>query len=395
MKLNDPWAELGLAAGASDTEIKQAYRRLASQWHPDRNPAPEATERMKHINHAYKVLSEGLHVEPDEPGWAGPGPGPFADFFARNFAEQFRHAGSGGGFGRAGAWQSHAPNLWTPVDGAPVPKNIRRKVTITVEEGATGCTRPVSGSIQDLCVHCGGAKQFFNPTYECEECLGDGKVYADTWSNRRVKCRGCRGTGEEHRECTGCGGSGKTAGERTWKLEVRIPVGVRPGDIVTVRGQGQRGASGGDERGDLELEVAFKPHTLFSFNEQHHLQCVVPVDLFKFLVGGLVHVPVLGGGTVSFDLAQGRVQNIPDKGYPGRDGVRGPLSLVARPVFPGRLSDRELLYLRTLASDMAGSGHERCTEVKLWLAEAMAYVNQPLAASCSRKARRRGQRPAV
>ncbi|MBW8833074.1 MAG: hypothetical protein JF606_27570 [Burkholderiales bacterium] len=93
-----------------------------------------------------------------------------------------------------------------------------------------------------------------------------------------------------------------------------------------MQGQGQRGA--GDARGDLELEIAAKPHALFRFDAQRRLRCTVRVDLFKFLVGGVIEVPTLGGGaSVVFDLARGRVQEIDGKGYPGRDRVCGALML--------------------------------------------------------------------
>ena len=259
---------------------------------------------------------------------------------------------------------------WVAVDEPLEPKTVRRKVSVTLEEAAGGCTRTVSGSTLDWCAKCGGARLFKAPWASCPACYGEGRVQ-DYDTYRRIKCRDCRGHGSAHRACAACSGTGKASGEREWKFEVRIPAGVLPGDVVTARGHGQRGA--GDARGDLELEIAIKAHALFSFDALRRLQCVVPVDLFMFLVGGAIEVPTLGGSSVRFDLAQGRVQEIDGRGYPGRNGVRGPLVLMAQPVFPRTLSDREALYLRSLANDLQQDGYARCAEVATWLAAARTY----------------------
>jgi molecular chaperone DnaJ len=394
MKITDPWAELGVARGAGDAEIKAAYRRLVSRWHPDRNAAADASDKMQRINRAYQLLTEGgagAHVgEADEAsGFDG---SQFADF-AQDFARHFR-AGAGFGDGRhgrgraRGGW-SPGEDDWVAAERPSEPKTLRRKTTITLKEAACGCTRTVSGSTVDLCPKCGGAGLFTALWASCPSCYGEGRVY-DDYGYRRLKCRDCRGNGTAHHACQVCAGSGKAAQPREWKLEIRIPAGVLGGDVVSARGHGQRGAA--DARGDLELEIAIKPHALFSFDAQRRLQCVVPVDIFKFLAGGAVDVPTLGGGSVRFDLAQGRVQEVAGRGFPGRDGVPGVLMLVAQPVFPRQLSEREAVYLRSLASDLEQSGYTRCEAVAAWLGAAEGFVQSASAPPHSKAKGRRSPR---
>ena len=155
---------------------------------------------------------------------------------------------------------------------------------------------------------------------------------------------------------------------------MRVPAGVRPGDVVVARGQGQRGAGGAS--GDLELEIALKPHALFTFDAAGQLQCEVPVDLFTFLAGGVITVPTLWGKTVEFDLSAGRIQVFTGVGFAGRDGERGGFGVVARPEFPATFNDGELLALRTLASTQEAERYRRCHEVAAWHSHATRYVEQ-------------------
>jgi DnaJ-class molecular chaperone len=168
---------------------------------------------------------------------------------------------------------------------------------------------------------------------------------------------------------------------------------LRPARVAKKKGRLTRRPSG--RNGDLELEIAFKPHALFGFDAQRRLQCVVPVDIFEFLAGDAIDVPTLGGGSVRFDLAHGRVQKISGKGFPRRDGVPGVLVPIAQPVFPRQLSEREALYLRALASDLEQSGYARCAVVAAWGASAEEYLARAGQASTrphSAHAKRRDQR---
>ncbi len=360
---------LGIELGASDATIKSAYRRLAAEWHPDRNPSADATKRMQQINQAYQYLSNNGSSGPDADS-SGPGSGgwPFGAGGAR----------SNGGASRESPGRSKPEEEWVPdADEHKVPRDIHRTVTLTLEELAIGCQRVLSGSIVDLCPACRGAKVFMNLMADCEDCFGEGVNYAG-YSYRRTKCRSCNGTGCLFRKCHVCKGSGAAVNARQWTVTVNIPKGARPGAALRVPGKGQR--AHGHDAGNLEIRVEAKPHPLFHVDEEGHLAATVPVDLFTFMSKGVVDVPSLGGGaSIRFDLSKGTLQSLDGAGLPDRDGALGPLVLRAVPVPPQELSERERLYLFSLAKDLREEGYARCPPVAEWMAASVKYQSSSAA----------------
>lgn len=365
---------LGVEIGASDAAIKSAYRRLAAEWHPDRNPSADATKRMQQINQAYQHLATNGRVGHDD---------------------ESSDPGSGWPYGSGRAYSSSASSSrsrskpeeeWVPdADEYKEPRDIHRTVTLTLEELATGCQRVLSGSIVDLCPSCRGAKVFMNLMADCEDCFGEGVNYAG-YSFRRTKCRSCNGTGCLFKKCAACKGSGFAVNARQWSVTVNIPKGARPGSALRVPGKGQRGHA--HDAGDLEIRVEVKPHPLFHVDDDGHLSATVPVDLFTFMSKGTVDVPSLGKGpTVAFDLSKGSQQALEGAGLPDRDGVLGPMILRAVPVPPQELSERERLYLFSLAKDLRDEGFARCPPVAEWMAAIAKYRSNPGPAS-SKKSRR-------
>lgn len=383
MDIDDPWAELGLAPGADAAAIKAAWRRLVAQWHPDRNKAPNAHSKMQRINRAYEMLSSGEHS----------GHGDAESENARRPSDWWDsrwHDSSAGFGGRPGAhhqYEKSAPH-WERGPGVKAPKPIQRTASLTIEEVMSGCQRSFKGSIQDLCPHCAGARIFTTLDAWCDECGGDGRV-RDYWGQRGRRCKACDGTGDARRDCPKCGGRGLVEPARSWSVAVNIPVGALPGDVVVASGQGQRGADG--DVSDLEIRIELKPHPLYTVDAQRRLCATVPVDIFTYMSRGHVEVPALGGGTARFDLAQGTMQELPGLGLPDRAGKRGPLVLRATPVVPRELSERERLYLYSLASGQQDDGYERCTEVADWRARAAAYQRAASAAEAEQaKGARKG-----
>lgn len=381
MHIDDPWAELGLSHGADAATVKTAWRRLVAQWHPDRNGSPDAHGKMQRINRAYEMLINGEHS-------AGGG---FADDAGSGLSDWWEQAGRGFGGHNAGARhrdEEFAPR-WERGPAVKAPKPIQRTTSLTIEEVLSGCQRSFTGSILDLCAHCAGARIFTTQDAWCDECEGDGQV-RDYFGHRGRRCKACEGTGDARMDCPRCHGRGTALPARPWSVTVNIPVGALPGDIVVASGQGQRGADGA--RADLEIRIELKPHPLYTVDAQRRLCATVPVDIFSFMSRGQLEVPLLGGGTVSFDLAKGALQEMAGLGLPDRAGRRGPLVLRATPVVPRELSERERLYLYSLASGQQEEGYARCAEVAAWRARAAAYQHGAEAPSPNTQGQAKGAR---
>ena len=302
MAKEDYYELLGVAKGASEEEIKKAYRKKAIQYHPDKNPGnKEAEEQFKKVSEAYEVLQDGEkraaydrygHAAFSGPG-GGPGgprggyPGGFHDPFDI-FREVFGQGGGGGGifeemFGGGGSR-----------DGGRDGSDLRYDLEITLEEAARGMEKELS----------------FRKLVACERCDGTG---AEPGS-KRVTCSTCRGAGQIRRSggiivftqaCPTCGGAGTRIekpcnachGEgrapKTTKINLRIPPGVDTGSRLRSSGNGEAGLAGG-QPGDLYIVITVKEHELF---ERHgdDLFCEIPIKFTLATLGGTIEVPTLFG----------------------------------------------------------------------------------------------------
>lgn len=304
----DLYEVLGLQKGASEDEIKKAYRKLAKKYHPDLNPGDKtAEEKMKEVNGAYEVLSDAdKKARYDQYGFAGIDPnyagggaggagfGGFQDFDLGDiFGSMF-----GGGFGGQTRQSRSGPQRG---------ENLRVTLQLTFEEAVFGCEKSVSITRNESCKECGGtgAKKGTSPE-TCPVCRGMGQVKTTQRTPFGVfqsngPCQNCRGTGKIIKEpCTHCGGTGKTRKTRT--IKVKIPAGIDDGQTISLRGEGNGGAMGGPA-GDLYVTVYVKEHKIFKRDGQDIL-LEMPVSFVQAALGATLTVPTVDG-KVQYDMPEG------------------------------------------------------------------------------------------
>lgn len=311
MKDKDLYAVLGVSRGASDREIKAAYRKLARQYHPDVNPGkPGAEQRFKEVQAAYAILSDAeKRKQYDRYGsdffrhMGTPGGGRAGTSGARyrtmDWEEFVRTFGSGGGpfgdfedtlgdlFGRT--TRTRRPSRAVAEKGA----DIYQRVTVGFEEAAKGTAVTIRVNREVLCSRCGGtgAEPGSQPM-TCSVCGGSGRI-----SERRSVfrpgasvCPRCGGSGViPGKVCMKCRGTGRES--RMEKLEVRIPPGVDTGSKVRVPGKGKPGKNGGPY-GDLLLNVQVRKHSYFR-REGDNLYLEVPVTVSEAVLGADLEIPTL------------------------------------------------------------------------------------------------------
>jgi molecular chaperone DnaJ len=334
---------LGVARGAGPDDVKFAFRKLAKECHPDRNPGDMTAEhKFKEINEAYDVLKDddkraaydryGHAAFEAGAGRAGfeQGFGNFTDVFEDIFGEFM----GGGGPRRGGRSR-----------GADVPYNLE----VTLEEAFAG--KPVTLTVQGAvtCDACSGSgAEAGTKPVTCQTCSGLGRVRAQQgFFTIERTCPHCHGQGRIVKSpCRSCSGSGRQAKER--QLAVTIPAGVEDGTRIRLTGEGEPGPRGGAP-GDLYIFISVKPHPLFQ-REGADLYCRVPLSLTTAALGGHVEVPTLDGGrskvTIPEGTQTGRQFRLRAKGMPQlRGGHPGDLYIhcvVETPVHLTRIQ-KELL----------------------------------------------------
>ena len=302
----DLYEVLGLQKGASDDEIKKAYRKLAKKYHPDLNPGDkEAEKKMKEVNGAYEVLSDAekkarydqygfAGIDPNYAGGAGGGGfGGFQDFDLGDiFGSMF-----GGGFG----------GQQTRQNGPRKGENLRITLQLTFEEAVFGCEKSVSVTRHESCKDCGGtgAKKGTSPE-TCPVCRGSGQVQSTQRTPFGVfssssPCQNCKGTGKIIKEpCPSCKGEGRVRKTRT--IRVKIPAGIDDGQTISLRGEGNGGARGGPA-GDLYVTVYVKEHKMFKRDGQDII-LEMPISFAQAALGATLIVPTVDG-KVQYDLPEG------------------------------------------------------------------------------------------
>jgi molecular chaperone DnaJ len=283
---------LGVEKGADEKVLKSAYRKLAMQFHPDRNPDDSSAEqRFKEISEAYDVLKDPQkraaydrfgHAA-FENGSAGPGGfggfsggGGFADIFEDIFGEMM------------GGRQRRSPG------GRERGADLRYNMEITLEEAFTGKTAQIRVPSSMACTECSGsgAKPGTQPV-TCAMCSGSGRVRASQgfFSIERT-CPTCQGRGQTIKDpCAKCSGQGRVTEERT--LSVNIPSGIEDGTRIRLAGEGEAGFRGGPS-GDLYIFLALKPHEFFQ-RDGSDLYCKVPISMTTAALGGDFEVTTLDG----------------------------------------------------------------------------------------------------
>lgn len=351
---SDPHEELGVDVGASLVDIKKAYRRLAAKWHPDRNTDPQAVRRMQRINKAYQHLCDWFESdEADDPS------APAAD--ARRPRQEAPEPTEPPVKAKRAWWErSWGFAKWEP-DGQVAPQPIQAQAHIELESAAFGCVHHLKGFITDLCADCAGVGRWISPRSSCSACSGEGQVKGAR-SGKWSSCAQCGGDGIDRKPCETCGGSGQAAKAREYHFEVRIPAGLPDGQVILLRGQGQRG---GGQVSDIELTVRIQPHPIFNWNAQGELCCAVPVDLYTVLGEGIVEVPTLDGHLAKVSVADGAEQVLQGLGFPGRDGTHGPLRVTIQTITPKRSSAAQKALLKQLAESVRAD-EASCPEVAAW-----------------------------
>jgi len=346
MAKRDYYKVLDVPKGATEAEIKKAYRRLAMKYHPDRNPNDrDAEEAFKEAKEACEVLTDpqkrAAYDQYGHPGVeaasrGGGGRGGFgADTFSDIFGDVF-----GDIFG--GARRSSRSQVYRGAD-------LRYELELDLSQAVFGHQVEVSLERLAECEACrgSGAAKGSSPT-TCETCGGAGQVrIAQGFFQLQQTCPRCRGSGTIVRNpCDACLGQGRVRRSRT--LSVKVPAGVDTGDRVRLSGEGEAGRNGGPP-GDLYVEVHVREHPIFE-RDGVHLSCEVPVSFAIAALGGTVNVPTLEGDValkVPAETQSGRVFRLRDKGVkPVRGGSRGDLFCRVVVETPVHLSaeQRELIH---------------------------------------------------
>lgn len=350
----DYYEILEVNKNASETEIKKAYRRLAIQFHPDKNPGDkEAEEKFKELSEAYAVLSDAeKRATYDRFGHAGlnnsggfgggfSGAGfDFSDVFGDIFGDIFGGGRQQRGRGRRGDDLQY--NLEISFEEAAF--GVEKSIDIPYNKACTTCkgSGAKPGTDAKTCPTCRGAGQvrfqqgFFSVSRPCNQCNGEGKVIESP-------CSDCRGTGNVRDRKT---------------LSVKVPPGVETGNRLKVSGEGGQGAKGGNN-GDLYVALSVKPHPIF-VREGNDVICEIPVSFTQAALGTEVEVPTLDG-KVSVKIPEGtqsgKIFRLKGKGVPVLQGYgRGDQHVVVKVETPTNLSKRQ----RELLEEFACVSGEEC-----------------------------------
>lgn len=335
MSKRDYYEVLGVERDVGEAELKKAYRKLALQYHPDRNPDdPAAEAKFKEVSEAYSVISDGeKRAVYDRYGHAGLQGGGGAGFnnvedifshFGDIFGDLFGFGGFGGPFGNGGRRRANMPTRGD---------DLRVQVTLTLEEAAFGCQKEVEAGYAAPCEACQGTGAEGGELDTCGTCNGQGQVaYNRGAFMLSSTCPTCRGRGRVPKSaCTACEGSGEELVER--RVKVTIPAGIDEGQSLRLAGQGQPGQRGGPP-GHLFVLVELEPHEHFR-REQQHLIYDLKLSFPQAALGGKVKVPTLGGDdddtvelSVPAGIQPGEHLVVRGQGVPRLDG-RGRGDLVA------------------------------------------------------------------
>lgn len=353
----DYYEVLGVEKGASDSDIKSAFRRKAKGCHPDLHPNDVQKEaEFKELNEAYEVLSDpdkrskydqfGHAAFDPQMGGGNPFHGDgfdFGDIFSTIF---------GGGFGSSGQTRNG------PMQG----EDLRYNLTLTFEEAARGAEKEVHVTREEVCETCNGtgAKPGTSPA-RCQTCNGTGQVrtqsstvFGASFVSTRP-CSACRGTGKVITDpCTDCRGKGRV--KRMKHLNIRIPAGIDDGQTINMRNEGEAGYKGGP-RGNLYVTISVRNHPQF-VRRGADLLLKMNIPYTTAVLGGEIVVPTLDGqikysipqGTqngTTFRLREQGIQRLQQQG-------KGDMLVTVNVDVPRRISDKERELLEQLA-ELAGN----------------------------------------
>jgi molecular chaperone DnaJ len=357
----DFYETLGVQKGASEDELKKAYRKLAMQHHPDRNPGDKAAEqKFKEVNEAYDVLKDadkraaydryGHAAFQGGMGSGGAGPGGAGFDFTGSFSDIFEDLFGGfAGGNRSRGQQQQAPR------GA----DLRYNLQITLEEAFKGKVETIKVATAVTCDNCNGSggEKGTKPIM-CPTCSGTGRVRSSQgFFTVERTCATCAGQGKIVKDpCKKCAGSGRVKKEKT--LSVNIPSGVEDGSRIRLAGEGEAGQRGG-QTGDLYIFVAIKQHELF-VRDGADIHCTIPIKMTTAILGGSVEAPTIDGSRVKVSIPEG-TQNghkfrLKGKGFSVlRSSHRGDMYLHADVETPTKLTKKQKDLLKEFEKSDEGS----------------------------------------
>jgi molecular chaperone DnaJ len=328
---DDPFTILGVDREASLEEVKQAYRRLAMRWHPDRNPSAAAEAQFRRVHAAYT-----LFLDPQ----------------------------------RMAEWQqAQADTTTLATKRATSTADDRLEVLpLTLEEAARGCRRAIDLVHSVRCAAChGNGKVRHSHLVPCPCCSGCGRVARDGGGTNR--CAGCAGRGYlRETDCPDCIGSGWRSESRT--LAVTVPAGLVDGERLRLARQAPLPTDRETAMaGDLYLEIRLTEHPLFELRGRD-LHCQLPVSVFRLLCGGGIEVPTLAG-TATLELRPHPEHpleyRLPGLGFPGKRGAgAGDLILRLQCVYPLTVSAEDMLLLERLEGRLARELEQRAPSLAAW-----------------------------
>lgn len=364
----DYYEVLGVDKGASEAEIKRAYKKLARKYHPDMNPGDkEAEEKFKEVNEANEVLSDpDKKARYDQFGFAGVDP---------NYGAG---AGGGGGYGGGGFDFGDLGDIFGSFfgggfggqqqrrNGPQRGESIRVSVSLDFVEAAFGCEKQVTLERSENCPTCGGngCKEGTSPE-TCPDCHGTGTVQVRRQTPMGVfassaPCNKCHGTGKIiHEPCTECHGSGRVRKRRT--VKVSIPAGIDHGQTISLRGQGHAGKNGGPS-GDLLITVMIRPHEMFR-REGTSVFCEAPITFTQAVLGGELEIPTIDG-KVKYDIPEGTqtgtVFRLKGKGIPVLNGRgRGDQYVTVNIETPRNLNHTQKEALKKFSESLGEGNYEK------------------------------------
>lgn len=349
MSKRDYYTVLGVERGASEDELKKAYRKLAMKHHPDRNSGDKDSEhKFKEAKEAYEVLTDARkraaydqfgHAGVDPSMRGGPGPegfGGFADAFGDIFGEIFGQQGRG----------NRANGVYRGAD-------LRYNLELSLEDAARGAEVKIRIPTLEECDTCHGtgAKPGTQPK-QCGTCHGRGEVrVSQGFFSIQQTCPTCHGKGKVVAEpCTACNGQGRHKKSKT--LSVKIPPGVDQDDRIRLTGEGEAGVNGGPH-GDLYVVVNLKQHPVFQ-RDGADLHCEMPIGFATAALGGELEIPTLEGHatiTIPPETQTGQTFRLRNKGIrPVRGSATGDLYCHVAVETPVRLTARQKELLREFES---------------------------------------------
>ena len=363
----DYYEVLGLQKGASDNDIKKAFRKMAMKYHPDKNPGDKvAEEKFKEINEAYAVLSDPEkkekydrfgHAGVDPNSGFGGGAGGFGGF--GGFEDIFdMFGGAFGGFGGGSRGRRN--------NGPRKGSDLQKAVTITFEEAAFGTKKEIRLNKYVKCKTCGGSGAAPGTSKKsCPKCGGTGEIRTaqrtPLWTFQSVSpCPDCNGTGEiNETPCPDCGGSGKTRDNVT--ISVNIPAGVDNDSVIPIKGQGEPGVNGGPD-GDLYIVINVEPHKIFERRGQD-LWLEIPITFDQAALGDDIIVPTLEG-KVSYKVPSGTqpdtIFRLKGKGIKSVRGNRkGDLYVKVNLEVPTKLNSKQKKAISAMAEKVTGECYQK------------------------------------